>query len=141
MRSALNLIDGGSVKVEGRAIVIEDGKTRRNFLFIQLLLLVVVLNGAFGTYRKGIDFGDPLTWIYPLSMVLCLIVLGVMLRLKWESNLALDEVESARIKVGVNNANLTLLLKNGKRRRLYAHRRQEAAVRNFARTHFPPAKA
>lgn len=105
---------------------------RWSFRVIHITSLSWVPMSLVFMYQNNFNPDSLLVWMFGLVFVAQLIVSIYFFRLSWQERVVLDEVKSAKVKTGFNNANLILYLKSGKQRRIHASYDQASALRNLA---------
>lgn len=132
MRSTLPLAQGGTLEYDDEVLIVKDKKVRWSFHVMHITSIMWVPLSLVFMYQKNFDPDSFLVWVYGFVFVAQLIVAISFFWLSWQEEIWFDEVKSAKVKTGFNNANLILYLEDGKQRRIHAKYDQAPALRNLA---------
>lgn len=137
MTQTLSLLENGTLELNNEVITINDPKQRRNQRLLFFSSIGWVAFGAISLYDAW-DEPDMLKII--LFGFVAVVNTGLVIhyfRSSWAQTIFLDDVKSAKVKTGFNNANLILKLENGRIRTVFAKKERAEELKAFVSANFP----
>ncbi len=137
MTLTIELASGGSAEFNQEYIRIDDKKERRNdWIFLASSLLWVPTSILF-LAADDFQITGLINWMWLFVLVAHLIVGPLRIwTTSFQSMIWLDEVKSAKVMTGYQNATLSLKLRNGKRRNIRAKYDHAKTFRTFVAANF-----
>lgn len=137
MTTTINLHNDGTAELNEEFITIHDKKQRRSGRIMMLSAAIWSVAGPLFLMKEEIRADNLMMWLWLGITAVHIVLFLLALRQTWKETIWLDEVKSASMKSNFNHYVLTLKLRGGRVRKIYASKEELAALRSFAAANFP----